>query len=445
MNLPWTIIAELEVNNSKLAKQEIIKREALVRNDDFFEGLKLCFDPFITFGIAKIPENKKDGLGLGFLDFKNCVENLISRKITGNAAKDLVNNLCNRATKEQWNGWYRRILLKDLKCGMSENTVNLVVYGDWVRKQWVEGIAPQYRITVFESQLASDSSDHPNYMVGKKIIDTKMDGNRCLTILWPSENKVQQFSRNGKELVNFPIIVEQFKKVLHIFSEPMVIDGEIMSSSFQDLMKQVRRKTDIQTADATLNIFDWIPLNQFLEGMGKESQLLRSKKLKAWYEINQNHISNILFLEYEEVDLDSEDGQKRLSELIVLAAENGAEGIMVKDIDAVYECKRGKNWLKIKPNITVDLKIINLVLGEKGTKNENCLGAILCEGYDKGKNIKVSVGSGFTDEQRISFWENRKFLIGRIMEIRADAITKAENNEYYSLRFPRFERFREDK
>jgi DNA ligase-1 len=445
MNSPWKIVADLESDNSKLAKQAIVRREAIAKNDEFFEGAKLCFDALITFGIAKIPESKKSGSGLSFADFKKEVIKLIDRKITGYAARDLVQSLCDRATIEQWNGWYRRILLKDLKCGMSESTINLVVYGDWVKKQWVAGIAPQYRITVFESQLASDSADHPNYMKGKKIIDTKMDGNRCLTVIWPKEQKVQQFSRNGKELVNFPNIVEQFKKVFNSFTEPTVIDAEIMSSSFQDLMKQVRRKTDIQTSDANLNIFDWLPLNKFLEGMDSTPQLKRSKTLKKWFDANQKYLPNVQLLEFEEVDLDTSAGQKRIKELIRLAAENGAEGIMVKDVNAGYECKRGKNWLKIKPNLTVDLKIIAVENGEAGKKYENILGGLVCEGTDKGKEIRVTVGGGFTEDQREEFWKNRKKLIGQTVEVKADAITKSENGDYYSLRFPRFERFRDDK
>ena len=31
-----------------------------------------------------------------------------------------------KATVEEWNDWYRRILIKDLRCGVSEKTVNNV-------------------------------------------------------------------------------------------------------------------------------------------------------------------------------------------------------------------------------------------------------------------------------------------------------------------------------
>ena len=51
---------------------------------------------------------------------------MINRDKTGHAARDLIIELMHEATSEQWNDWYRRILIKDLRCGVSEKTVNNV-------------------------------------------------------------------------------------------------------------------------------------------------------------------------------------------------------------------------------------------------------------------------------------------------------------------------------
>ena len=80
---------------------------------------------------------------------------------------------------------------------------------------------------------------------------------------------------------------------------------------------------------------------------------------------------------------------------------------------------------------------------QEGTgKHEGKLGAFHVEGNDDGKFFSLSVGSGLTDEQRDSYWESRDALIGRLIEVRADAVTQNEDGEYYSLRFPRFKSFR---
>ena len=71
------------------------------------------------------------------------------------------------------------------------------------------------------------------------------------------------------------------------------------------------------------------------------------------------------------------------------------------------------------------------------------MGALICEGEDDGKVIRVNVGSGFTDDQRSEFWADKDNLAGQVIEIRADAATKSQDSEdVYSLRFPRFLRFR---
>ena len=54
----------------------------------------------------------------------------------------------------------------------------------------------------------------------------------------------------------------------------------------------------------------------------------------------------------------------------------------------------------------------------------------------------MSVGSGLTDNEREKFWAAKDRLIGRMIEIRADAITQSIESENYSLRFPRFKNFR---
>jgi DNA ligase 1 len=121
---------------------------------------------------------------------------------------------------------------------------------------------------------------------------------------------------------------------------------------------------------------------------------------------------------------------------------DGYEGIMIKDRFGIYECKRSTTWMKWKPVITVDLTV---VATEEGTgRNIGKLGALVCEGTDQGKMIHVNVGSGLTDKDREEFWSERDNILGQVVEIKADAVTKNQDitNDIYSLRFPRFERFR---
>ena len=219
----------------------------------------------------------------------------------------------------------------------------------------------------------------------------------------------------------------------------VVLDGEIMSSSFQDLMKQVHRKSDVQSDDAILNLFDVLPLEDFEKGIYEKDQTTRSQMVKFWVETNQALLPNVTCVANELVDLDTAEGQKRFKEINQKAIDGGYEGIMIKDPLAPYECKRSTAWLKLKPFIEVSLEVKEV---EEGTgRNVGKLGAFVCEGEDDGKIIRVNVGSGFTDDNRDAYWSDRDNLIGNIVEVRADAITQNQDGSY-SLRFPRFLRFR---
>ena len=112
---------------------------------------------------------------------------------------------------------------------------------------------------------------------------------------------------------------------------------------------------------------------------------------------------------------------------------------MIKDPDAPYECKRSTAWLKLKPFIEVSLTVAAV---EEGTgRNVGKLGAFVCEGQDDGRDICVNVGSGFSDVDRDAYWTDRELVVGKVVEVRADAITQNQDGTY-SLRFPRFLRFR---
>ena len=429
MNKPWDVIAELESDNSRLFKESVVEREAQAGNTEFFEGVNLALNSMITFGLKQIPEKKdEDGTGLDWDSFSLVVTGYVNRSLTGNLARDTVNQMMASATREQWNNWYRRILIKDLRCGVSEKTVNNVV-----KKKYAK-----FSVPVFSCQLAHDSQNHESKVSGEKLIEVKLDGVRVITIVYPG-GRVDQFSRNGKELVNFPHIREQLAGTMDSIGEPMVLDGEVMSSSFQDLMKQVHRKDNVQAGDAVLHLFDYVPLQDFEKGECFVPQFQRSEALANWYETHRDTMPNITVLSHELVDLDTTEGQTQFSDINQRAIDGGYEGIMIKDIGAIYECKRSASWLKLKPFIEVTLEVVAY---EEGTgRNQGRLGALVCEGVDDGKAIKVNVGSGFSDRDRDDFWSAGDNLIGQLVEVRADAVTQNQDGTY-SLRFPRFKTFR---
>jgi DNA ligase-1 len=255
------------------------------------------------------------------------------------------------------------------------------------------------------------------------------------------------YSRNGKVFENFPQIAEAIEDNRKAFQwgrgtgGHFVLDGEIVGESFQKLMKQAHRKSDSETSGMVYHIFDIIPLDALKEGHWNVKQSARLEWLEsAQHALEQTDCLRIM--PGMNVDLDTAEGHDIMRRFAEASVEQGYEGIMIKDLDAPYLCKRSDSWMKWKPTKSYDLTIVGV---EEGTgKNAGRLGALICEGTDHGCHIRVNVGSGLTDDQRNEFWQAKDEVIGQTAEIMCDAITQNQDGGY-SLRFPRFLRFRDDK
>lgn len=429
-------IHELESSDSRIHKERVFEKaltSAKMGSADaqaFLFNCYAAYNPFWTYNIRQVPKTQGiTGQDNPWPLFWSILEALRTRSVTGNAAREAISEMSLRFDSDEWNMMVRRVLIKDLRCGISEKTINKVVgKTDW-------------RIPVFTCQLAQDSEGHPVKMRGKKRLEVKLDGVRVLAVV--TANDVTLYSRNGKVFENFPHIQEAIKEHSRAFKTtyPFVLDGEVVGASFQKLMRQARRKEGANTSDMVYHIFDMVPLSAFEEGYYNMQQQLRLDALESARNILQE-TDCLRVMDGLVVDLDTAAGQDQLRRYSHDTVEQGFEGIMIKDLDAPYQCKRSSYWMKYKPVHDYDLTVVDV---EEGTgKNAGRMGALVCEGVDQGKNIRVNVGSGFTDEQREDYWKNRKILIGQTAVVLCDAITQNQNGDY-SLRFPRFKTFRDDK
>ncbi len=447
MSVYW--INRLNESDSRLHKEAVIQDAldmATIGENHSKEFLGLAhyaYNPFVTFGVKQVPTT--DGITDAdnpWQEFNNLLTKLKNRELTGHAARDAIEAMSQCFDSVEWNGLCRPTILKDLRAGISEKTINKIVK------------KTEYAIPVFGCQLATSCDDRPE-MRGNKRLEPKLDGVRALFMVTIEGNitGVTCYSRNGKVFDNFTHIevqiVQEAKQIAarlakHIGTNAVngfVLDGEVIGKSFNELMKQARRKTDVQATDSVFYAFDVLPLSEFREGHCN-AQL--EKRIRALEECRSvfDTMDNVDLLPHLMVDLDTAEGRDQFRRYANDQVNLGFEGIMIKELQAPYECRRSTSWMKWKPVITVDLEIIDV---EEGTgRNLGRLGALVCCGVDDGRKITVNCGSGFSDADRDSFWGDRSVLIGQTVEVLADAVSMNQDGTY-SLRFPRFVRFRDDK
>lgn len=435
------VIMSLECVTSRKEKEAIIQRAWDGQILEFFEGAKMTYDALRTFGVKKVPliveeDGSPQTNQITWERIKDIAEQLESRKLTGNTARDVLRAAASVADPHDWNGFYRRVLLKDFKCGITDSTINMVLQLNGVD-------ATPYLIPGFSCQLAKNGEEHPEKISGHKLLDVKLDGVRVISILDKNKNTVTQYSRNGRLIENFTHISAFLGKLLPHLTESMVLDGEMVSRNFQALMTQLNRKDNVDTSDAKLALFDCLPLSDFIAGECLLTQLERHNALTEFQPLLDGIAPGQIYVVPKlAVDLSTEQGQASLREFNFNTIEAGYEGVMIKDPVATYRTKRTAAWLKVKPWITVDLEIVGAELGKPESKFAHTLGGLVCRGMDQGKLIEVTVGGGYSEELREEIWSNRDKILGRIVEIKGDALTKSQNGESWSLRFPVFIGFR---
>ena len=431
-------IRDLESSDSRLHKERVIEKALMAAKlgsanaQCFLFNCYQAYNPYYTFHVKQVPESE----GIEHAEnpwpvFWGLLEGLRTRSFSGHRARDAILETMKRFDSLEWNNLCRRVLIKDLRCGISEKTLNKVLG----KTEW--------KIPVFSCQLAQDSTDQPKKLKGIKRLECKLDGVRVLAVV--SGNSCSLFSRNGKEFLNFPHIAEAILEQRRAFQYGrgtgghFVLDGEIVGESFQKLMKQAHRKSDAVTDGMVYHIFDIIPLDALKEG---HCNLQQYKRIE-WLESARSQLMEtdcLRIMNGLDVDLDTAEGHDIMNRYAQDCVAEGFEGIMIKSMDAPYLCKRTDYWMKWKPTITVDLSIVGF---EEGTgRNLGRLGAIICEGDDNGRHICVNVGSGLSDGDRDEYWRSRDLLLGHLVEVQADAVTQNQDGSY-SLRFPRFLRFRD--
>jgi DNA ligase-1 len=392
----YNIIKELADTASRNDKIDILTREK--DNQLLKQVLVAALNPFTQYYIRKIPSYKQiETTDIGLEDAVGLLSDLSNRIVTGTAGSNYLKNVLQNLPPEkaQVIEW---IIGKDLRCGVQDSTVN---------KVWKD------LIPTFEVMLADKWSD--KHVVYPTIVQPKLDGLRVLAFV--EEDRVTFKSRGGKEFTTLAHIEADILRS-GVFTG-YVLDGEIISGSFQNTVSDVKRKT-VQNTDAILYAFDCLTLDEFANQKCELTQASRNVRLESL--LIKNDITTVKTVGY--IVCSTKEAVMQTYDEYTKA---GYEGAITKKIKGLYEFKRSKNWLKIKPIETVDVEIIGFLEGTG--KHAGRLGAFVV--MFEGKECQV--GGGFSDEQRTEFWNTKELLIGSLIEV-----LYMEKTEDGAMRHPRF-------
>ena len=432
MSAIYTVIEQLASDNSRLAKEAILKKN--VNNELLKRVFKLALNPFVQFYIRKIPsyDTAVDINRKSLEDALTSLSVLSDRVMTGHAAINHLQFILGSLSKEDAK-IIERIIAKDMRCGVSEATIN---------KIW-PGTIPSYPVMLASGydQKLVDKIKFPAY------VQLKLDGMRFNAIV--KGEVVEYRSRNGKELTipnkTFDVPFIQMAK---FYGENMVFDGELLVVNAAGkpvnrqtgngiLSKSIKGTMSEQEADSVrATLWDAITFEKFSEGIETEPYSVRIAKLSnaiSDMRGQKGQVGHYIDLVWNKQVNDIHTAQKIFEKFLA----EGQEGTILKSKDGIWEDKRSKTQIKFKGELECELKVVDW---EEGTgKNVGRLGALVCESSDG--VIRVNVGSGYSDEQRDEY---TKKVIGKIVTVKYNARIK-DKSGVESLFLPVFIELREDK
>ena len=194
-------------------------------------------------------------------------------------------------------------------------------------------------------------------------------------------------------------------------------------------MKEINRKNHT-IENGLFQVFDYIPYKIFSKGF--DNSFCFSQRMMTLYKIlSNNKLKYIKFLEQTPITSFEE-----LDKLSNNAASKGWEGLMLRKNDH-YKGKRSNDILKVKNFNDKEYVVVDINIGpfryiKEGLEvEENMLTAVTI----KHKGNSVSVGSGFSIEQRKRYFKYPSSILGKEITVQYFEESQNQNGEY-SLRFP---------
>lgn len=474
------ILNKVADTGSSKVKQQIIQDN--VSNETLKNVFRLAYSKQIMFGIKKFPAPGEQSQSYGMLTLDDALEflenTLAARKVTGNAAiKELADFIADMKPGDV--EVVRRVIARDLRIGAGATIAN---------KVWKNLLPAQPQM------LANPYSEkNVSHIKFPAYAQLKADGARCFAeITGDTVDDVKLLTRSGNEYLGLnKLKLELIKATADArVNNPdgILIDGELvwfpvepqvessLDSMFDEPLEELSKAAEFNVSSRTegngimnkalkgtissqeaegvkFQVWDFVPLTAY--------QGIKSKKYHERFadlSVAVKDFGRVILIENFLVN-----NLKEAREVYVKYIEMELEGIILKNIDGLWENKRSKNQVKFKEVISFDLECIDTY---PHRQDPNKLGGVYLR--SKCGRIRVKAGSGFKDTtheknkdgewiyipfderdelDREYLWSIRDELVGTIFEGECNGWLKSKGRKepYVSLFLPIIKKRRNDK
>lgn len=438
-----SILTEIKNDPSTLAKKRILTENK--DNPVLARVLKLALDPGIVSGYKKLPEPIHSFDKMDLNEALDSLETIYSRQLTGNAGRDFIARIFGSVTDSDCEV-LKRVLTKDLECGASDKITNDVFGKGFIKDE------PYMRCSLVDTKTIRNI-DFETY--GYAVSETKMDGQYLNhTVL---NGQLTCTSRNGKVydfLGSRDVLMADLAKNVQAndprFTSGVVFNGEcLMMDEMGRILPRETGNGIIQKAGkGTMSSFDamrvvfvlWdvLPYDAFQAGIWDVSRKERRSILELAIQGLDSEF--VQMIEYQKVLNVTE-----AFEFNTMLMERGEEGSVLKCESGIWKSHTSPKQLKMKLKMQLDLRIVGFNEGEK--KRTGMLGSLILESEEG--QLTTNCGTGIKEKDSEwtfqSIWENRESLLGKVVTIECNELTKVKNSLIPKVFLPVFVEFRFDK
>jgi hypothetical protein len=422
----YDIIQELNLENGSKYKIDVLKK--YTDNELLKRVLAMTYDHVkYNYGIGKKTLGKISCCTVNESNISiDCALDILensfcTRDVTGNAAINRIQEVFS-ALNDKDRFVIARIIERDLKINLGKTQINKVFKGLITK--------PIYMRCDVYNKKSIKNVKFPS------IVQLKADGTyREFSV---EDGNVTIRSRSG-ESYEYPVL----ERVLSTLPNGVYV-GELTVRGVDDRAKGngLINSDNPPHNDIIAELWDYISHDEY-EKAGRKD---RKKPCETPYKDRWSELNDILYnKQSDHIKLIPSYVVSTLQEAIKKTSEwmnEGYEGAILKDLSGVFKDGTSKHQLKIKLEISAEMRVTGFHEGTPGTKREGKVGSIEFsndEGTIKGRC------SGFNDKELDYFTDNQDELIGKIIEVQFNDLSKGANNDYYALSHPRFIQFRDDK
>jgi len=395
-----------------------------------------AMDPYKVFGVKKFdrPTSYAAEDASDLTPFFMMLDDLLSRNVTGDAARASVTRALSNFTEETAS-YLERVIDKDPRGGFSADTFN---------KVW-----PAQKIATFEVMLADkceDTDDFEKYVTFPCLGDVKYDGQRTIAIV-RADRPVEYRARSGKESEHLNGLFDgELAVIREIVGYDFIMDGEAFASDFTETINAKKAGNDKAKKALKLRCFFMMPLTEWI---AQKTEITMEDNRAALEEVLMN-VKSLTGLPDPKVTLSESKIVNNYQEMTewcnYVIDVLGQEGLILKELTAVYCWDRSFAWCKVKRFYDVDARIVGFYNGKVKTRLADTVGGVNCVAFlESGERVEFNVGSGFNDADRADMKANPAKWLAATVVIQYQDVTRSKSKTVASLRFCTFQHIRDDK